>query len=162
MFTIYTCNLDIHQPEFLFFQLRASKSVTVTVCFLTALSFIYCIMVIVTLGIGIMPAFNNTAESKSAESSANNSDCCHEILTPFLAQMLVAEAIVLEKALSAGLKPLSLWHCTARSSIHALLVAGLFLYAAVCDEFRPFLGTWVACISYCHLLVQMHFTQAPL
>ncbi len=123
--------------------------------FLTALYFIYWIMVLVTLGVGIIPAFNYTTISKS-ESSTQDSDSCHEILTLFLAQMLVAEANVLEKALSVeGLNPLSLWHCTTHWSIHGFLVAGMFLYAAFSEVFKPFLGTWVlvACISYHHLLV---------
>jgi hypothetical protein len=128
--------------------------------FLTALYFIYWIMVFVTLGVGIMPALNYTTISKS-ESSTQDSDRHHEILTQFLAQMLVAEANVLEKALSAGLNPLSQWHCTTRWSIHGFLVAGMFVYAAFSEVFKPFLGTWVACISYLHLLVQMHFTQVP-
>ncbi len=118
-------------------------------------------MAFITFGVVIMPAFNNTTESKS-ESSTNDSDQCHEILTPFLAQMLVAEANVFEKALSAGLNPSSQWHCTARWSIHGFLVAGLFLYAAFSEVFRPYLGTWVACLCYLHLLVQMQFTQAPM
>ena len=130
-------------------------------CFLTALSYIYWIIVLSTLGVGILSTFNDTTESKS-ESSSQDSDRCHEILTPFLAQMLVAEANVLEKALSAGLNPSSQWYCTTRWLIHAILVAGLFFYAAFSEVFRPYLGTWVACLYYCHLLVQMQFTQAPM
>jgi hypothetical protein len=77
-------------------------------------------MVFITLVVGIIPAFNNTTETESksdSESPTNDSDRCHEIFAPFLAHMLVAEANVLEKALSAGLNPPSQWHCTARWSI---------------------------------------------
>jgi hypothetical protein len=112
--------------------------VTVADCFFWTALYIYLGMAFITSGVGISSIFNNTTESKS-ESSTNGSDRCDEILTPFLAQMLVAEANVLEKALSAGLNPSSQWHCTARWSIHALLVAGLFLYAAFSEVFRPYL-----------------------
>ncbi len=69
------------------------------------------VTLVYSMGVGIIPAFNKT-ESKS-KSSTQDSDCYHEKMTLFLAQMLVAEVNVLEKALSAGLNPSSQWHCTS-------------------------------------------------
>ncbi len=92
-------------------------------------------MAFVILGVGIIPAFSKTTESKS-KSSTQDSECYHQILTPFLAQMLVAEVNVLEKALSAALNPRGR---ETRRELAAAWLAAAWLAAA-----------WPACANASH------------
>jgi hypothetical protein len=77
---------------------------------------------------------------------------------PLALQMALSAVAVVEKTLSARLNratrfALVLW------ALHLLVLLCLGLQAAYDNEFRPFLGTWIAFLLNAHLLVQLKFTN---